>query len=98
MFPFIKAKIQDYYFYVRNIYIEHYFGKCISNVRLQGGSANIYRELIYDKADFLGALSLDDQFNQRDYVIDNMLRQYSLQGRIIHSEPEQKYGRKKRNY
>ena len=95
MFPLIKAKVQDYYFYVRNIYLQHYFGECISNVRLQGGYANTYPELIYDKADFLGALSLNNQFDQTDYVIDNMLRQYSQQGRIIHPEPEQKYGRKR---
>ena len=79
---FIRAKMNQHHFWIKEITHEYSNGHLISLVQLEGGYYNSYRELLLDKAGFLHDISLSERYNSHLYTIDEKLRQYARQEKL----------------
>lgn len=81
-FPFIAEKVDWGYFWVKSIMHIHEYGQCKTLIEMAAGSANIYRELLLDKADFMSEISINDIYSLTEYQMDEKLKIYGRREKL----------------
>lgn len=79
VFPFMKGKLGEEYFYTNNTYIIHSYGRIITRIGFQGGFNNEYRRLVLDKAMYFNAIDgyIPQQIYRRFYDFEKELKEYA---------------------
>lgn len=95
IFNFIKAKVNQSHFWVKNVSVIHEYGKLYYQIDLKGGYLNSYRELLLEKVKFINAISWHDLIESSDYDLDDKLREYERSGYIRESEESLQKRRKR---
>lgn len=90
---FMNAQLGAYYFYITDISHTHEKGEFTTNVFLNAGFYNGYREMLLYKADFMNLISFDERFHLNDYQLDVLLRERVENGNDVEFET-----RKGKNY
>jgi hypothetical protein len=70
---FMKAKVGVETYWVKDIYHQLNEDELTIDVWLNGGSLNRYFEMLVDRADFEGVISIMDKFHMTDYELEKEL-------------------------
>lgn len=81
-FYFMKAELSTWSFWVKDISHTYENGKANTYVRLKGGSPNTYRELLFDKAEYMKEISVMAKYDFYDFQIDEKLRVYAKKEKL----------------
>lgn len=73
-FFFVKAKLDTYYFWVKDVCFRIDESKKDIVISLEGGILNIYRELALSKALFEGSVRTFDVYEKYNFEIDELLK------------------------
>ena len=80
---FLRAKLGYDYFYIEEIRYERYLGKTKIIIDCKPGIRyNKYRELLLDKARFMGEINFRTEYEERSFILDEMLRVYEIKGHV----------------
>jgi hypothetical protein len=71
---FSKVRMPHSFYYIREIGHEYLNGNVNTTIYLESGFQNQYRDLLLDRANFEGKISLSQYFKLFDFQVDDLLR------------------------